>query len=112
MLQEPLQPKYSQRFFAGQPSAALAVRDTTAKDAEHHQLDSNAVSQVCKEPLLRKAKYSHIISSAECQTRSSSPSDTRPDCLKSGLLGHASWAGTSIYVHSAENLAGIYSPTS
>ena len=46
LLQEPLQPKYSQRFFAGQPAAALAARETIKDDKSDYQLDSEAVSQV------------------------------------------------------------------
>ena len=49
MLQEPLQPKYSQRFFAGKPSAALAAvqdHDDPAEATDNKALNSSAVTQV------------------------------------------------------------------
>jgi hypothetical protein len=47
LLQEPLQPKYSQRFFAGRPSAALAgSSNNDDRERGAHEVDTQAVSQV------------------------------------------------------------------
>ena len=46
LLHEPLQPKYSQRFFAGQPSAALAAQAADASSQPKDTINSQAVSQV------------------------------------------------------------------
>ena len=46
LLQEPLQPKYSQRFFAGRPAAALAGSGNVRGEEEGSDIDPQAVSQV------------------------------------------------------------------
>jgi len=47
LLQEPLQPKYSQRFFAGRPSAALAgSSNNEGEQRGANEVDPGAVSQV------------------------------------------------------------------
>ena len=59
LLQEPLQPKYSQRFFAGRPSAALAGSGNADEEENGADVDPQAVSQVTS--LLMTARACNIV---------------------------------------------------
>ena len=60
LLQEPLQPKYSHRYFTGQPSAALAPNAAANDPKEATDINPQAINQVS----IQSVAYFHCILSS------------------------------------------------